>query len=152
MRRKLVACGARVVLTRDADVQLGLEARVRRAAEAGADLLVSLHFNSLPATSDPLAARGGTTFYLQPPAEPLARAIQARLASTGLSDRGVRTAPFRVILTPRIPAVLIEQLFLTHPEDEMLLLYEPFDERLAQADADGIADFALAHTPKEKQP
>ena len=152
VRDYLTERGARVIMTRDGDVQVDLDERVRRAAEAGADLFVSLHFNSLPATTDPMVARGGSTWYQQPSARELAGAIQRRLVAIGLADRGVRRSAFRVILSPDVPSVLVEHLFMSHPEDEMLLLHEPFVDRLARADADGIADFALRHARVEAGP
>lgn len=134
--------GARVELTRAGDVHVPLDERAQHAEAVGAHLFVSLHFNSMPATDDPLAARGVSVWWYHDFNRPLASALQSRLVGLGLADYGARQSAFRVLLSTRTPAVLVEHLFFSHPEDEMLALEPGFRERLAEALADGVADWA----------
>jgi N-acetylmuramoyl-L-alanine amidase len=48
-------------------------------------------------------------------------------------NRGIKQAPFRVLEGATMPAVLVEVAFITNPEEELLLLKEPFRERIATA-------------------
>ncbi len=134
--------GATVELTRDGDVFVSLEERVQRAQAAGAELFVSLHFNSLDATTDPLIARGSSVWYRHDYNRPLAEALQARLLSLGLDDHGVKQNDLRVLLSSDFPCVLVEHLFLSHPLDEMEVMPLAFRRRLAQAVVDGIVEWA----------
>jgi N-acetylmuramoyl-L-alanine amidase len=60
LRPRLEAEGFRVLLTRDADVTLGLEERTARAEAEGGDLFVSLHANAAPRRG----VQGIETYYL----------------------------------------------------------------------------------------
>ncbi len=72
----------------------------------------------------------------------LATRIQEELASvTGGQGRGVKQAPFRVLVGAAMPAVLVELAFISHPDDEKLLMSEAYQSKLASALAKGIARF-----------
>ena len=58
--------GITVVLTRDADADLPLTRRAQIANEAGADLFLSIHCNSMPKLKDRLLTRGVETYFLSP--------------------------------------------------------------------------------------
>ncbi len=58
--------GLDVILTRDADVTLSLKQRVEYAQEHGADLLISIHLNTIP--NDPMTIV--ETYYFGPPSDP----------------------------------------------------------------------------------
>ena len=63
-----------------------------------------------------------------------ARLIQHTLnQELGLSNRGVKQAPFRVLMGARMPAVLIEVGFLDNPDEEKRLRDPSYQERLALA-------------------
>ncbi len=63
-----------------------------------------------------------------------ARLIQQTLNhELGLSNRGVKQAPFRVLMGARMPAVLIEVGFLDNPDEEKRLRDPAYQERLARA-------------------
>jgi N-acetylmuramoyl-L-alanine amidase len=72
----------------------------------------------------------------------LAESIQAELNSLlGLRDRGVRQAPFRVLMGATMPAVLIEIGFITNPEEEDKLKSPAYRESLALAIAQSVQRF-----------
>ena len=56
-------------------------------------------------------------------------------------DRGVRTAPFIVLIDANMPAVLTEVAFLTNPRDEKLLKKEANQEVVVKALFSGIEDY-----------
>jgi N-acetylmuramoyl-L-alanine amidase len=72
----------------------------------------------------------------------LAETIQRELnAALSLTDRGVRQAPFRVLMGATMPAVLVETGFLTNQEEGRLLGDRRHQERLARAIARAIEAF-----------
>ena len=72
----------------------------------------------------------------------LANLVQDRLiAATGATDRGVRQNLFYVIRNSRIPAVLVELGFVSHPEEGRKLMRDEYRAALAEALAEGILDF-----------
>ena len=63
-----------------------------------------------------------------------AKIIQSTLNSAlGISNRGVKQAPFRVLMGARMPAVLIEVGFLDNPDEEKLLKNPVYQDKLARA-------------------
>jgi N-acetylmuramoyl-L-alanine amidase len=66
---------------------------------------------------------------------------RARQVVPGLPSRGVREAMFYVLVGARMPAVLVEASFLTHPREAEMLR----TDRYRQALADGIAEGILRY-------
>jgi len=70
----------------------------------------------------------------------LASRIQEELAKvTGSEGRGIKQAPFRVLVGATMPAVLVEAAFISHPEEEKLLGSEAWQNKIAAALMRGIA-------------
>ncbi|HYV30378.1 MAG TPA: N-acetylmuramoyl-L-alanine amidase [Candidatus Binatia bacterium] len=155
--------GFKVSLTRKRDAFVDLPERPDIARRRGADLFLSLHFNSAdaPGTS---AVKGSEVYCLTPArtsstnargegagagAFPgnrfdsknmlLAWQIQKALSEkAGTEDRGVKRARYAVLRSAEMPAVLIEAAFMTHQADSKRI-YDPAQRRqMAQAVADGI--------------
>jgi N-acetylmuramoyl-L-alanine amidase len=78
------------------------------------------------------------TDHLQGSSE-LARAVQRELASVAGPSRGVKQAPFVVLMAVNMPAALIEVGFLTHEGDEERLRTAAHRRALAGAIARGVA-------------
>ncbi len=80
----------------------------------------------------------------------LAAAVQHRLvgtareASRDVRDRGVRSAPFLVLVETEMPAILAEVASLSSPEEARLLAQADYRDRLARALFDGIRAYSLA--------
>jgi N-acetylmuramoyl-L-alanine amidase len=73
----------------------------------------------------------------------LALRVQRRLNVTlDLRDRGVKQAPFVVLTGATMPAILIEVGFLSNPNEAVRLASNAHQQRLAEAIAGGIDDFA----------
>jgi len=168
------AMPVRVLLTRQGDEALELDARSAIANQNKADLFISLHVNS----SFGRTAHGAETFFLSlqasddmaaeiaaienesssggPAENPLndldlilwdlaqshhlaesqrfARLVQEELnGALGLTDRGVKQAPFRVLRGAAMPAVLVELGFLSNPEEERKLQDPAYRTQLVDA-------------------
>jgi N-acetylmuramoyl-L-alanine amidase len=66
----------------------------------------------------------------------------ARVGRPGLPDRGVRRAIFYVLLTARVPGVLTEVSFISHPQGEAALRQPQTLKRLGESIARGILSYA----------
>jgi len=72
----------------------------------------------------------------------LATRIQEELAGvTGSEGRGIKQAPFRVLVGAAMPAVLVEVAFISNPDEEKLLASDAYQWRIASALMRGIARF-----------
>jgi N-acetylmuramoyl-L-alanine amidase len=152
--------GAQVIYTRTSDLTVALDARAAVANDAGADLFISIHANS----SDDPAARGVETYYVvkspsngsapKPVAEEhklsesrkLALDVQQALyhasgGEKGVLNRGVKQAPFVVLLDADMPSILAEVAFVTSPADEHKLSTTEGQQAVADALYHGIAQY-----------
>jgi N-acetylmuramoyl-L-alanine amidase len=89
LAERLRAAGLRVVLTRDSDVTLPLEARTRLANQARGDLFVSIHANA----ASEQGARGGEVYFLSleasdEPSRQLAARENAAFATGAVTTAG----------------------------------------------------------------
>ncbi len=72
----------------------------------------------------------------------LAYDIHERLVtSLAAEDHGVKQAPFYVLAGARMPAVLLEVGFISHPEESARLRTRAYRDRIADAVSDGIRAF-----------
>ncbi len=162
LERNLAGSGVRILLTRTVDKTVALEDRVAFAKAKGADLFVSLHFNSGGSAE-------GIETYCTPPAGAtstadsradsgdrdavpsnrfddqnvwLAHCAQkAALRATRAVDRGVRRARFYVLRYATCPSILIEAGFLSNPAEERRILQGDYREMLAKGIAGGILTY-----------
>lgn len=72
----------------------------------------------------------------------LAETIQENLnALLKIESRGVKQAPFKVLMGATMPAVLVEIGFITNPEEEARLKDGAYRDKIAQAIIDSVAAF-----------
>jgi N-acetylmuramoyl-L-alanine amidase len=82
----------------------------------------------------------------------------ARQLFPSTKNRGVRSAPFVVLIGAKMPSVLAEVAFLSNPRDERLLKKESTRQRLARALFLGIEVYMkalgseVAQTPSNSAP
>src|SRR5712691_62590 len=89
----------------------------------------------------------------------LAESVQRTLVTTlrrkhpALVNRGVKTAPFAVLVDTEMPAILAEVACLSHPEEAHLLATPQYRQDIAQALLQGIRAYtqALNRFPKISQ-
>jgi N-acetylmuramoyl-L-alanine amidase len=67
------------------------------------------------------------------------------IASTGATDRGVRSARFYVIRKTSMPAILVETGYITNPSESARLVNSAYQERMAVAIAKGIDQFLRSY-------
>ncbi len=147
----LQSLGARAVLTRYANVPVGLYDRTGLAAKLNADILISVHNNALPDGSDPFSHHGFSVYYYQPHSLELARFIHASYARrTHLVDYGLYYDNLALARPTEEPAVLTESAFIMWPPEEMLLRDPAFRDRLGSTIAAGIERWAEAMRAKER--
>ncbi len=144
LKAELEAAGADVVMVREADENPSLRERANRVTASGAHLFVSVHGNAADTGNGYLRVSGTSTYYKHATGRDLAAAVQQRLlADTGLADFGLvgnfNYAPIRLVTW--MPAVLVEQAFLSHPGDEARLLDPAFRATMARAVRLGLEDF-----------
>jgi N-acetylmuramoyl-L-alanine amidase len=116
--------------------------RITAALEGSADVLISIHANSIGNTTDPEAVKGVSTYYRHQCFRPLTQAIYNSVLETGLVPFG-NVGGFNFILNSptEIPNVLVELAFMSNPEDEMRLLDDVFREDIAGKIVDGVEDW-----------
>lgn len=154
LRDLLEAQGIKVIMTRDGDYTVALEDRAPKARQAGAELFVSIHNNAAGSGSP----NGTETYYYNDnvtdaPGSPyvatskaIAGYVQRELVkSIARYDRGVHSANFHVLRNSSMPAVLIEGVFISNPEEENLLKQPEFQQRMAQGIFNGLLAYYSAN-------
>ena len=134
--------GAIVVMTRNNDEYVDLYERVRIANKKEAEILISIHNNSLPDGKNPYLIHGTSSYYYHDFSKPLAQCIQnSLLLTTGFPDHGVQNASF-VLTRPTMPvSVLLEIGFMINPFEYEMLLNKNNQKKYAMAIVDGIEKY-----------
>ncbi len=134
--------GAFVLLTREDAYGIDLETRPQLARFVDADVLISMHFNSLPDGVNPYKNSGTSTYYFQPHSYKLAQIIHNRLLqSLKLPDYGLYNRSYVLTKPTDFLSVLVEPAFIIHPAEEMLIPTPEFQEKIAQAIVDALEEF-----------
>ncbi len=132
--------GAEVVQIRDRDMDMTLIEKRDKAIKAAADMLISIHANA--GGRGYLSVAGTSTYWHNPFWAPLAETIYNRLLETGLGEFGVvGSFNYTAIRMTQMPAVLVEQAFMSHAEDEEKLADPDFRRQMALKILDGIIDY-----------
>ncbi len=139
--------GYQVALTRSEDVARTLKERVKVGADKEADVFVSVHQNALEKDT---VTSGIETYCNQNSNKKsgiLADAIHSRLIdSTGAKDKKVKKdSDLFVIINSEMPACLVETGFITSTKERAKLLDDSYQDKLAQAIAEGIKEFVQEH-------
>lgn len=172
LRRQLQVAGFKVILTRDQDNYPELPARPEIANRRGADLFISLHFNSAPV--DAASVQGPETYCITPvgaassndaegagaghgpcPANRvedksllLAFQVQRSLVkSLGATDRSVRRARFEVLRSAQMPAVLVEGGYMSHPVEGRRIFDADWRRLMAAAIVHGVLNYQKLGDP-----
>ncbi len=168
LKKLLEADGYKVVLTRSDDRSIELPERPEVAEKAGADLFISIHFNSVENGAERVT--GVETFSMTPKnqlstsleadqyvhvANPgnvndhwnfvLASSIHRKLlGELKASDRGLKRARWAVLRLAPCPAVLVESGYISNEAEAKKLLKGDYRQRIAEAIAEGVRAYALS--------
>jgi N-acetylmuramoyl-L-alanine amidase len=175
LERKLRARGFPVVMTRRDDRFLELAERGDIANRIPRALFISVHFND----NITAAGEGVETYYASekvsppqegwsfaglffrekpeaPPADnglAFATAVQGSVVGAlKVTDRGVKVGRYAVIRQTRCPAVLVEGGFINNPKQAKLISRPAYRDKLAEAIAQGVADYQRQRTLELKKP
>lgn len=131
--------GVEVIMTRDSDVTKSMHDRILMLQKEEPDLLISIHCNS---SSNPVQIQGTSTYYRYIGFRPLSETILDRMLALGFHNFGnIGRFNFSLNGPTEYPNVLVETLFISHPEDEMKLLDPSFQKKMAKAMKRGVKDF-----------
>jgi len=141
LQKLLQTAGYNVVMTRTDDTFIPLPDRCSIADRAGDAIFVSIHFDAYRASH----ADGVTTIYYtggrsKSLAWAVHRCLIRRLKPD--TDRGVQSHCLFVLHHNRWPCILVEGGYLTSPAEGQKILDPAYRQQIAQAIADGIADYA----------
>lgn len=136
--------GAKVFLTRDDDIYVGLKDRVEKSNNENSHIFISIHGNALPDGYDPNQHSGTSIYYYYDQARPLAENIlKTMVTDLKLCDDKVRQGSLAVVRNTNAPSILIEVAYLINPEDNSKLITPEFQQECAKAIADGIEKYFL---------
>jgi len=152
LKQRLKASGIDVIMTRETDVYLDLQPRCDIANKNKADYFLSVHCNSVKDRN----ARGTETFsYARgTSAYKLAEILQETMVRvSGSMDRGVKTARFYVLRETKMPAVLVETLFISNEAEEKKLNDKVWQDRLCDEMSKALCiHFGVRPVTVEKTP
>ena len=146
--------GAKVVLSREADVDLSgecdnekvkgryhrdLAARVEMVEESDADLFISIHANAVANAK----RHGAEVFYYakSDDGKTLANSIQVELCKVTQTAHTASTADYFVLRRNKIPAALIEVGYITNRKERTALQSPEYQKKLAESIAAGIHNY-----------
>ena len=168
MKPLLEKQGYRVVLTRTEDRFVELAERAEIADRAGADLFISVHFNSVESGAERVT---GVEVFTMTPQHQLSTDqnpdSQASKANPGnlydgwnavlghclhkamlddmkVPDRGLKHGRLAVLRLSSCPAALVEAAYLSHPDETRKLMKPAYRQQIAEALADGVSNYARA--------
>ena len=133
--------GAKVIMTRTIEKFVDNKERILIFRDNEPDLLISVHLNS---SADPFRAGGTSLLYRYIGFRGLSAAINKQMLQLGLKEYGnIGSFNFMLNSPTEYPNALVETLFLSNPEEEMLVLDPAFQQKMADKIVAGIKDFLL---------
>jgi len=129
--------GAKVFLTRKSDERKSLEEVADYTNKIKADVYIGMHYNSL---DRPMS--GTETYYYTPQSFRLASLVQKSMVlNLKRQDHGVKQGMFYTIHHAEMPAIIVEPVYLTDPEEGLLAKSMAFQKEVALSITEGIKDY-----------
>ena len=142
LQEELKSKGANVVMTRNADIDMDLNERVKLAKAYDSDIFLSIHMNSVPQGADPNKRSGSGVYYYNNSSKKLAETMKDALVSKlNTNDDGIHQESFAVLRATHHLSVLAELCYMVNPEDSDIYKSEKFASRAAEALAKGLVDY-----------
>ena len=131
--------GAKVITTRDSDIDLTMAERKKIFLDNNIDLMMSVHNN---AGGSPFKEMGTSTYYKSIANRELAQCVLNRMLELGLRNFGL-TGNFNFSLNAptEYPNLLLEALFMSSLPEEEMLANPDFRQKIAQQAVKGIEDY-----------
>lgn len=131
--------GAKVILSRDSDVDITMAQRKKIFIDNNIDLMMSVHNN---AGGSPVKEMGTSTYYKSIANRELAQCVLNRMLDLGLRNFGL-TGNFNFSLNSptEYPNLLLEALFMSSLPEEEMLADAKFRQRIAEQAVKGIEDY-----------
>ncbi len=141
LKRLLEVEGAKVLMTRTKDTTYDNHDRYIFFKEKNPHLLISIHLNS---SADPVRVKGVSTYYKHIGYRSLSQCILTAMLGMELGEFG-NVGNFNFILNgfTEFPNVLVEALFISHPEDETNVLNAEYRKKMAKKIVTGIKTWLL---------
>jgi N-acetylmuramoyl-L-alanine amidase len=165
LEKLLRKAGADVYFVRKGTESVPLYDRPKRAWDARADILISVHNNALPEGADPFERNGYGVYYFQPQSFDLAeRTYEAYGDFFGKKGRnraksrarlradGLHYGNLALPRTTQMPSILTESAYIILPQEEALLKTERFQCDCAAAMVLGLRRYVRDIRNKDTQP
>ncbi|MEW5844439.1 MAG: N-acetylmuramoyl-L-alanine amidase [Bacteroidota bacterium] len=134
--------GAQVLQVRDTDRDMSLTLKRDTVTNSDANIHISIHANASDPEDEFLGTSGTATFYNNPFWAKFSEFVFNRLIQLSLKPFGsVGSFNYRVIRMSDMPAILVEQAFLSNAEDEEKLTDDKFRDKMAQKIYEGLIDY-----------
>jgi N-acetylmuramoyl-L-alanine amidase len=134
--------GAKTILVRPGDSNPSLSQRVETAIKADADFYISLHANAAGSAGGFLRVSGTSTYYKYDHCQLPAKLVYDELLKLGWDEFGVvGNFNYYPLRNTRVPAILVEQAFMSNPYDEARLLEQEYQETQSEAIVKGMEAF-----------
>jgi len=155
LEKKLLAEKGNVVMIRRENESPGLYERSLIARRAKADILISIHNNSLPEGQNPFERNGYGVYYFYPQSFSLSKEIHKSYGEVfknhkiSLRDDGLHYGNLVLTRTYQMPTVLTESAYMILPEQESLLKTKEFQSACAEAILTGLKRYISHMRPTE---
>ena len=142
VRSHLIAKGATVYMTREADIDVGLGDRVTMIDKLDPAIAVSIHYNALPDNGDAINTKGIAAFWYNAQAHSLALFMHNYLVKKlARPSYGVYWNNLALTRPTTAPSVLLELGFMINPTEFEWITNSQEQQKLARAISDGITEW-----------
>ncbi len=142
LRNYLQSLGATVYMTRDRDVDLSLQERLRISYKIKPDMFISMHANSIGPDVNITNTIGFSVHYKDEVAKTLANKVQNQVINALFrKSRGVKVDNFYVVRGTWAPSILLETGFVPNPIEFDWLTDSKTQAQLAKEISNGILAF-----------
>lgn len=139
LRAELEQRGLRVVMTREADTEVGLAERVALIQQTQPTIALSLHYNALPDDGNALNTSGVAVFWFHPQAYSLAVFLHDYLVQRlNRPSDGVFWNNLALTRPTIAPSLLLELGYIINPDEYEWIMDPKAQQQLATTLADGI--------------
>jgi len=139
VEKELTKRGAKVIMTRTADVDLDLAPRVAIINRTEPTLALSLHYNALPDNGDAEKVAGIGTFWYHPQSRDLGVFLHKYLVTKlKRPDYGIYWGNLALARPTVAPCLLLELGFMINPTEFDWIVNPAAQQQLASAIADGV--------------